>query len=119
MRLIFCVVLVYCGCPNLKYYEIKYYNPCIKFKDRLQIMNEFQAAQRKRLEEPAADVGLEPFCAMVCLYTCRILCLTNSSLNGHRKCIYISMVVRFASALVRLAVFHYLLIASALCTCAG
>ncbi len=34
-------------------------------RDRLQIMNEFQAAQRKRLEEPAADIGLEPFCAMV------------------------------------------------------
>ncbi|KAG0583897.1 hypothetical protein KC19_3G169800 [Ceratodon purpureus] len=28
-------------------------------------MNEFQAAQRKRLEEPAADIGSEPFCAIM------------------------------------------------------
>jgi exocyst complex component 3 len=36
-------------------------------------MNEFQGAERRRLEEPAADIGLEPLCAMVCtfLYTCR------------------------------------------------
>jgi hypothetical protein len=35
-------------------------------------MNEFQGAERRRLEEPAADIGLEPLCAMVCtfLYTC-------------------------------------------------
>jgi exocyst complex component 3 len=28
-------------------------------------MNEFQAAERHQLEEPAADIGLEPLCAMV------------------------------------------------------
>ena len=29
-------------------------------------MIDFQAAERKRLEEPASEVGLEPLCAMVC-----------------------------------------------------
>lgn len=28
-------------------------------------MIEFQSAERKRLEEPASEVGLEPLCAMV------------------------------------------------------
>lgn len=28
-------------------------------------MIDFQAAQKKRLEEPASDIGLEPLCAMV------------------------------------------------------
>ena len=32
----------------------------------LQVMIDFQAAERKRLEEPASEVGLEPLCAMVC-----------------------------------------------------
>jgi exocyst complex component 3 len=31
-------------------------------------MNEFQAAERHQLEEPAADIGLEPLCAMVCTF---------------------------------------------------
>ncbi|CAK9203206.1 unnamed protein product [Sphagnum jensenii] len=31
----------------------------------IQVMNEFQGAERRRLEEPAADIGLEPLCAMV------------------------------------------------------
>ncbi|CAM6002290.1 unnamed protein product [Sphagnum balticum] len=31
----------------------------------IQVMNEFQAAERHQLEEPAADIGLEPLCAMV------------------------------------------------------
>ncbi|KAG0632105.1 hypothetical protein M758_1G304300 [Ceratodon purpureus] len=46
----------------------------------IQIMNEFQAAQRKRLEEPAADIGLEPFCAMVnSNYKCHELALELSN----------------------------------------
>lgn len=28
-------------------------------------MIDFQAAERRRLEEPASDIGLEPLCAMV------------------------------------------------------
>ena len=31
----------------------------------LQIMIDFQAAERKRFEEPASEIGLEPLCAMV------------------------------------------------------
>ncbi|KAF3329233.1 exocyst complex component SEC6 isoform X1 [Carex littledalei] len=31
----------------------------------IQVMIEFQAAERKRLEEPASEVGLEPLCAMI------------------------------------------------------
>ncbi|KAG2665416.1 hypothetical protein I3760_15G007100 [Carya illinoinensis] len=31
----------------------------------IQVMNDFQAAERKRLEEPASDIGLEPLCAMI------------------------------------------------------
>lgn len=29
-------------------------------------MIDFQAAERKRLEEPASEIGLESLCAMVC-----------------------------------------------------
>lgn len=29
-------------------------------------MIDFQAAEKKRLEEPASEIGLEPICAMVC-----------------------------------------------------
>lgn len=32
----------------------------------LQVMIDFQAAERQRLEEPASEIGLEPLCAMVC-----------------------------------------------------
>ena len=35
-------------------------------------MIDFQAAERKRLEEPASEIGLEPLCAMVCFSLCRI-----------------------------------------------
>ncbi|XVF61092.1 hypothetical protein PTKIN_Ptkin08bG0101500 [Pterospermum kingtungense] len=31
----------------------------------IQVMIDFQAAERKRLEEPASDFGLEPLCAMI------------------------------------------------------
>ncbi|KAL4626257.1 hypothetical protein ACB092_05G083100 [Castanea dentata] len=31
----------------------------------IQVMIDFQAAERQRLEEPAAEIGLEPLCAMV------------------------------------------------------
>lgn len=31
----------------------------------IQVMNDFQAAERKRLEEPASEIGLEPLCAMI------------------------------------------------------
>ncbi|CAL9084533.1 unnamed protein product [Musa textilis] len=31
----------------------------------IQVMLDFQAAERHRLEEPAADIGLEPICAMI------------------------------------------------------
>ena len=31
----------------------------------LQVMIDFQAAEKKRLEEPASEIGLEPLCAMV------------------------------------------------------
>ncbi|XP_078172898.1 SEC6 [Carex rostrata] len=31
----------------------------------IQVMIEFQSAERKRLEEPASEVGLEPLCAMI------------------------------------------------------
>ncbi|KAH8480237.1 hypothetical protein H0E87_030477 [Populus deltoides] len=33
----------------------------------IQVMIDFQAAERKRLEEPASEIGLEPLCAMVCV----------------------------------------------------
>ncbi|XP_039010663.1 exocyst complex component SEC6 [Hibiscus syriacus] len=31
----------------------------------IQVMFDFQAAEKKRLEEPASDIGLEPLCAMI------------------------------------------------------
>lgn len=31
-----------------------------------QVMIDFQAAERQRLEEPASEIGLEALCAMVC-----------------------------------------------------
>lgn len=31
----------------------------------LQVMIDFQAAEKKRLGEPASEIGLEPLCAMV------------------------------------------------------
>ncbi|XP_027098905.2 exocyst complex component SEC6-like [Coffea arabica] len=31
----------------------------------IQVMIDFQAAERQRLEEPASEIGLEPLCAMV------------------------------------------------------
>ncbi|XP_011622418.1 exocyst complex component SEC6 isoform X2 [Amborella trichopoda] len=31
----------------------------------IQVMIDFQAAERKRLEEPVAEIGLEPLCAMI------------------------------------------------------
>ncbi|KAL6970866.1 SNARE-binding exocyst subunit S6 [Sarracenia purpurea var. burkii] len=31
----------------------------------LQVMIDFQAAERKRFEEPASEIGLEPLCAMI------------------------------------------------------
>ncbi|KAI4352812.1 hypothetical protein L6164_007030 [Bauhinia variegata] len=31
----------------------------------IQVMIDFQAAEKKRLEEPASEIGLEPLCAMV------------------------------------------------------
>ena len=31
-------------------------------------MIDFQAAERRRFEEPASEIGLEPLCAMVCNY---------------------------------------------------
>ncbi|KAK9072168.1 hypothetical protein SSX86_008600 [Deinandra increscens subsp. villosa] len=31
----------------------------------IQVMNDFQAAEKKRLEEPASEIGLEPICAMI------------------------------------------------------
>ena len=31
-------------------------------------MIDFQAAERKRLEEPASEIGLEPLCAVVCFF---------------------------------------------------
>ncbi|KAF8377237.1 hypothetical protein HHK36_030611 [Tetracentron sinense] len=31
----------------------------------LQVMIDFQAAERRRLEEPASEIGLEPLCAMI------------------------------------------------------
>lgn len=36
---------------------------CVHFIS--QVMIDFQAAERKRLEEPASEIGLEPLCAMV------------------------------------------------------
>lgn len=36
-------------------------------------MIDFQAAERKRLEEPASEIGLEPLCAMVCMLICFVL----------------------------------------------
>ena len=30
-------------------------------------MIDFQAAEKRRLEEPASEIGLESLCAMVCL----------------------------------------------------
>lgn len=31
-----------------------------------QVMIDFQAAERQKLEEPASEIGLEALCAMVC-----------------------------------------------------
>ncbi|WOG91593.1 hypothetical protein DCAR_0310842 [Daucus carota subsp. sativus] len=31
----------------------------------IEVLDDFQAAQRKRLEEPASEIGLEPLCAMI------------------------------------------------------
>lgn len=31
----------------------------------LKVMIDFQAAEKKRLQEPASEIGLEPLCAMV------------------------------------------------------
>lgn len=38
----------------------------------MQVMGDFQLAQRKRLEEPVADIGLEPLCAIVRVRLLRI-----------------------------------------------
>lgn len=34
----------------------------------LQVMIDFQAAERQGFEEPASEIGLEPLCAMVCVH---------------------------------------------------
>jgi exocyst complex component 3 len=34
----------------------------------LQVMIDFQAAEKKRLQEPASEIGLEPLCAMVSVF---------------------------------------------------
>lgn len=39
-------------------------------------MIDFQGAERKRLEEPASEIGLEPLCAMVCKF-CNMLGLID------------------------------------------
>ena len=44
-------------------------------------MNDFQAAERKRLEEPASEIGLEPLCAMVCELTMHVCCFLILSLG--------------------------------------
>jgi exocyst complex component 3 len=31
-------------------------------------MIDFQAAEKKRLQEPASEIGLEPLCAMVSVF---------------------------------------------------
>jgi hypothetical protein len=41
-----------------------------KHWNTMQVMGDFQQAQRQRLEEPVADIGLEPLCAIVS--TCRL-----------------------------------------------
>lgn len=39
---------------------------CDSYCGLLQVMIDFQAAEKKRVDEPASDIGLEPLCAMVC-----------------------------------------------------
>lgn len=41
----------------------------------LQVMIDFQAAEKKRLEEPASEIGLEPLCAMVSVIFLPSICL--------------------------------------------
>ncbi|CAN1324148.1 Exocyst complex component SEC6 [Linum perenne] len=41
----------------------------------IQVMMDFQAAEKKRLQEPASEIGLEPLCAMVCSHLCSLLVL--------------------------------------------
>ncbi|KAH0875680.1 hypothetical protein HID58_073042 [Brassica napus] len=38
---------------------------CMFYVLILQVMIDFQAAERKRVAEPASDIGLEPLCAMI------------------------------------------------------
>ncbi|KAL8256602.1 hypothetical protein R6Q59_031669 [Mikania micrantha] len=46
-----------------------------------QVMIDFQAAVKKRLEEPASEIGLEPLCAMVC----------NFLFNNNLRCYDLAM----------------------------
>lgn len=48
-------------------------------------MIDFQAAEKKRLEEPASEIGLEPICAMVCNFLLFKLFKLPRSL---RRCLY-------------------------------
>lgn len=51
--------------------------------NQFQVMIDFQGAERKTLEEPASEIGLEALCAMVC-QECRFKVLPPSPINWHR-----------------------------------
>lgn len=57
-----CVVLtadISCFCSSVVSYVATLF---------LQVMIDFQAAEKKRLGEPASEIGLEPLCAMVSVF---------------------------------------------------
>lgn len=47
-----------------------------------KVMIDFQAAERKRLEE-SASVDLEPLYAMLCFFLCRIYYIFNTQTEPH------------------------------------
>ena len=50
----------------------------------LQVMIDFQAAEKKRLQEPASEIGLEPLCDMVSVFLINVMLiiLTRVFPNG-------------------------------------
>ena len=54
---------------TLSYLNVRFPFPHETFvvaSNQFQVMIDFQGAERKTLEEPASEIGLEALCAMVC-----------------------------------------------------